>query len=428
MLRLSLWILGVTAALGCQTVLAADPPKEIVAAPAANSAGCAPAAAGCATPCVTSCCPTTCAPSCCKPAPTCCPSTCCAPQVPCLANACCDNGCGGCGGGRIIGGVGLYVLQPYFENNPAVNVTTLSITDTGDISAVLSTSRNDLHHHMDAAPEIWAGYLNEDGLGGRVRWFYFRQGTDQAFNIPAAAATADGLTATLATSAAPLGIQAFSIGLGDNPVAYATTSKLQIQILDLEALQDLRTGNWDFLFGAGLRLAHINQAYNAFGVIDASGLGLDAPVTNSLLSSHSFHGVGPTVALDLRRYLGDGNFALYSRARGSVLFGSAKQQASITTNPIDIGGGDLLLVTAQANDHRNRTMVAAELELGAEVSRNVGLGRAFGQVALVGQNWFGAGSASRSAPTSLEGINIGGATADSDIGLFGFVFRVGLNY
>lgn len=406
MLRLSLWIIGVTAALGCQTVLAADPPKELVSAPAT----------GCAAPCATNtCCPSSCAPA----------TTCCAPQVSCIANACCDNGCGGCGGGRVIGGVGIYLLQPYFENNPAVNVTTLNIAADGGINAVLSTSRNDLHQQMDVAPELWAGYLNECGFGGRVRWFYFRQGTNQSFNIPAASLTDDSLNATLATSAAPLGIQALSVGLGDDPVSFATTSKLQIQVVDIEGLHNLQTGNWDFLFGAGVRLAHLNQGYNAFGQID---IGDGTILSNNLLSSHSFHGVGPTVALDLRRYLGDSGVALYSRARGSLLFGSAKQQASITTSPIDIGDGDILLVSAQANDHRNRTMVAAELEVGAEVGRNVGFGRAFGQVALVGQNWFSAGSASRSAPTSLGGINIGGATADSDIGLFGVVFRIGLNY
>jgi hypothetical protein len=53
----------------------------------------------------------------------------------------------------------------------------------------------------------------------------------------------------------------------------------------------------------------------------------------------------------------------------------------------------------------------------------------FGQVARVGQEWFAAGNAARSAQGGVPtGFPLNTVTADSDLGFFGVVFRLGVDY
>src|SRR5581483_10009390 len=55
---------------------------------------------------------------------------------------------GACRGG-VIGGVGTYIVQPYFSNNPAFSVT------TAVAGAPAHVAYQDVSHHMDVAPELW---------------------------------------------------------------------------------------------------------------------------------------------------------------------------------------------------------------------------------------------------------------------------------
>ena len=332
--------------------------------------------------------------------------------APCIGPLCCDqDACQeDCRSGGLIGGVGVYFIQPYFENNPAFTVTrSTGVVDT-------RVDRTDLRHHMTAAPELWLGYVGESGLGARLRWWYFRQGTDLAQSVPADT-VGDSVRFD---SAAPLGIAAFT----DNdarPASIAVTSKLQLQVWDLEAMQTLRNGAWDFLFSGGLRLAHVNQHYNAYVAGDSGGAG--GPITASVESGHSFHGAGPVVALDARRRLADSGLALYGVVRGSLLFGSAKQSVVDTfqagAGPVEIAVGE---------DHRSRVMPVGELELGVEYRRGLDAVQAFGQLALVGQGWIGAGNASRSTQTNSFGVPDGGSIIDNDLGFFGLVLRLGVDF
>jgi hypothetical protein len=60
----------------------------------------------------------------------------------------------------------------------------------------------------------------------------------------------------------------------------------------------------------------------------------------------------------------------------------------------------------------------------------VGPALLFGQVALVGQDWVGAGGASRSSIAGIPGGGImpGSYVSDSDLYFFGVSFRIGVNY
>ena len=81
-------------------------------------------------------------------------------------------------------------------------------------------------------------------------------------------------------------------------------------------------------------------------------------------------------------------------------------------------------------------MPIGELEGGVEYGQTVGRSWLFGQVALVGQEWFGAGSASRSSTDIIPGgkasvssnFSTTSHVGDSDLAFFGLLLRAGVNY
>jgi hypothetical protein len=221
-------------------------------------------------------------------------------------------------------------------------------------------------------------------------------------------------------------LQAFGntlLGITPEATTLNITTKLQVQVLDLEAFQHYRRGVWDFLLSGGVRVAQVDQAYNAYDKDSASALQFRA-----LTSTYDFQGAGPVIALEIRRALGSCGLTAYSSVRGSVVIGSAQQDVSF-------GGA-----TLRNNDpnpqlafqHRERGLPIGELEFGVEYCRKVGALGLFGQIALVGQEWFGAGNASRSTlatPTpNTPAPAEGGAPADSDIGFFGLAVRIGVDF
>jgi hypothetical protein len=190
------------------------------------------------------------------------------------------------------------------------------------------------------------------------------------------------------------------------------TSKLQVQVADAEVTQEFSACNWSLLLSGGLGYADVTQNYNAFAV-RASGA-----AAQPLFSGSSFTGLDPVIALEGHRQLFDTCLSLYGSTRTRLLFGNAEQVAF---------GGDEL---HGSQESRQRGLVAVEeLELGLEVGRSLGGARVFGQVALVGQEWFGVGNATRSAragpPTTIPNFS---AEDNSNFGFSGVCFRVGITY
>lgn len=322
-------------------------------------------------------------------------------SCPCLNCPCdwCETHCGG-----FVGGVGLYVLQPYFSNNMAFGIQgTFNRGAAANAPGVRFDTREEISHHMEAAPEIWLGYISEGGLGARARWWYFREGTDQM-------ATGDG-NGIMVFSAAPLGLSFLNAGQANPGGAgvMEVTSKLEVQVEDFEAVYDLKACGWDLLLAGGLQLTWIDQTYNAF--VPRSG-------NNVLLSSNTFDGIGPTLALEARRPFGDTGLKLIAKARGSMVFGSGHQIALVPDQNV------------VANEHRDTSISIGEAELGVEYGLSMGRSRLFGQLTFVGQQWFGAGSASRSSVNVIPGGGFVGAanTTDSDITFLGLAIRLGMNY
>jgi hypothetical protein len=322
-----------------------------------------------------------------------------------------DNGCG-CAHGGLIGGVGLYVIEPYFSTNRAF------VTEKGfGGGGPAMEQETGIDHHMQASPEVWLGYISDSGLGGRLRWWYFREDSSQFFS------PSNDISAA---SADPLGVGALHIPVGPPFSGLAqtlnVTSKLELQVWDLEALQAAQLGGFDLLFSGGVRLAHIDQQYDAYlGIhVPAGPLGPPFPVqlTNGILSGHSFTGAGPLASLEARRPLGNSGFALYGLARGSVLIGSGRQTVTAAefASPASLGGP---VVSAVNSQHQDPVIPVGEFEVGAEFGRTVGRARLFGQLGFVGQMWWGAGNASN---TDTVTSNV------QNLGFFGLAVRAGINY
>lgn len=349
----------------------------------------------------------------------------------------------------VIAGVGLYIMQPYFQNNPAYTVLTqnqftpIKPDGTPDIANAKTlsdfASRVNVQSHMEAAPLVWLGYVNQDGLGVRGRWWTFREGTNQTMTLPPFAGpiyvgadgsghpviSVTGNQATIAT-AAPLGLQSFgnTVGIqhGAEATAVTVTTKLFLSVGDVEAIQSFQRGGFNFLVSGGVRLAQVDQTYNAYDFQSAI-----PTMPRTLTSTYNFRGAGPTLALETRRTLGGSGLGVYGIGRGSVVFGSANQDAGFFGAELRNDDPNPQFAT----QHRNRAIPIADLEAGVEYGRPVGNSWLFGGIGLVAQEWFGAGGASGAVNTNVARAGrpvIGGAPFDSNIAFFGLAVRARLNY
>jgi hypothetical protein len=296
--------------------------------------------------------------------------------------------------GHFVAGAGLYWIHPNFTNNPAYGEVR-SRTVSGVPASVLSVQ--DFRYGMDFAPEVWLGYVTTSGLGVRVRWWQFDQGSGE--NL------VNNGTLSL-FSAAPVGLGVSSTTAGDVFKAY---SDLKINLWDFEATQSVKAGCWELLFSGGGRYCFMSQDYWS-SVVTAAGVR-----ASTLQSGHIFNGGGPTAGFEARRPFGAG-LAFYSKARATLLFGNDHQEAFLN----EFTGGTLTSISDNSTNHLS-VLPVAELELGAEYGYDLGQVRLVAQAGVVGQAWFGAGNAANA--------NSGLATDNSsNLGFIGMVFRAGVTY
>jgi hypothetical protein len=207
-------------------------------------------------------------------------------------------------------GVDVPVLKPYLG--------TLGVSFLG--TDVDVTPRQD----FEVSPRIWLGWENADGLGLRTRYWTFDAEATQEFPSPVSILGAD------------------VVGLG---------SQIKAQTFDFEATQRGCLGWLQFQLAGGFRYAKMETGLSAFGLYDGevpfnAGVGMD------------FEGVGPTVALDVRRPFGTCGFALVGGARASWMYGQTDFQLT--------GDLDSIPFSVYADDHM---MQINEVSLGIEWSR-----------------------------------------------------------
>jgi hypothetical protein len=358
---------------------------------------------------------------------------------------------GFCPGGHFRAGAGFYLLQPHFESNPAfwTTQTTSSPFVSPFRTAATVTERTDFKPHLEIAPQVWLGYVLDNGLGVRARWWHFEENA-HAFSLTPV--ETDANTFLTVVTNAPLGVGFTSTANRSLPDAISYDARLHLDVWDFEATQDVQAGCWSLLFAGGVRHAHMSQNYDALrsrsGTID-TGFGGSTTFTvdsDTLSSGHSFDGTGPVLALEARRPLGDTGLALFGSARGAILFGSGKQQATLQSvrigrnsfpGPIPffmIHGASAVPPVSNFNTVTVNESFASwddvlpvgELELGVEYARNIGPARLFAQLAFVGQVWWGADDSARSATSTF--FSPGSGSADSNLGLIGLSLRTGVDY
>jgi hypothetical protein len=301
-------------------------------------------------------------------------------------------------GGHFEGGAGFYLLKPYFSGNAAFTIK--STTSNPGLSTSQSfSSEQDFDYDASFSPLLWLAYRGENGLGGRVRWWHFDQGTSLS------AANSDPTGATEITSAGPRGITLASpghllkaFGIGTDRLAFDTD--LKIDSWDFEVTQAVAAGKWALEFSGGVRYAHLAQDYHAFRFNSGSGTNFNYSQDSTvLLSGFNFNGAGPTLSLEGRRPIGETGLALYANGRGSLLFGCTNQQADKLTvlagnNPSGPINSQTFAESAASLD---RVLPVVEVEVGGEYTPQFGPGmrvQPFVRAGLIGQTWFGGGNAS----------------------------------
>ncbi len=224
----------------------------------------------------------------------------------------CNDGCGCYDSGVIVGGE-LLLLTPHTGS--------LQILGNGAITS---------QYGVQAAPRIWLGYRNDEGLGVRARYF-----------------TLDGDTGPS------------NLGLFQN---------LHMEAVDAEVTQVEYLGKWVFDLSMGARWAQDRNALYA----------VVPPLT--LAGLQDFQGAGGTIALGAWRPLGGRNLSLFLNTRASLLYGQNTYAVGAA-----VQGLPPLVGAIKSEDE---VVSIYEIQLGLEYARQLGNGnRVFARLAFEGQAW-----------------------------------------
>ncbi|MBX9680437.1 MAG: hypothetical protein K2X38_16890 [Gemmataceae bacterium] len=331
--------------------------------------------------------------------------------------------------GRFRIGGGTMFLKPSFDTNPAyarvTNVPTPTVTTT-------VTTQENFGWNYQWSPFGWLEYGIVDGLGVRGRFWQFANapGTQTVSNnfVPGS------LNTTQIVSAFPLGLGVISnpggVGAGFND-NLSFSSSLLLTAYDLELTREFRTSFlWVSLSGGG-RYVETTQTYDALLVSNPAVPGAGT-VRSDLRSSHYFDGFGGTVSLEVGVPILESRWSVYANGRGSLIYGSMREAANLTTTTTAPGGVTTLQVQ-RASAIQDRLLPIAEFELGTEYALRFKRLQFFTRAALVNQVWFGAGNASNNQTITGTGNALAvplTQVADNriNLGLFGLALTGGVRY
>jgi hypothetical protein len=310
-------------------------------------------------------------------------------------------------------GASVYVLKPYFESNTAF------ITTSGVGTTSPSRTESDFNWDYTASPAVFLGIVAPGGFGVRARYFSFDESSSNLHTTLTAAGATQGFidpAPGLTFPAAAFGAPGILLAGGNGQDQLYFSSRLRIQTIDLEAMQQWRFGGYDLLLSGGGRYLELSQSYQA--TLTNSAVfpdGNTATELQSLAAGHNFQGGGVTLAIEGRRRFGESGLSLFANARGSLLVGTSHESSSLLESVRDPFGeaGGSQTVSPTTDAHRDHVLPVAEIELGLEYSLRVGSLEPFFRAAAVNQTYFDAGNASR---------------LDGNLGLFGVAFTLGVRY
>jgi hypothetical protein len=311
------------------------------------------------------------------------------------------------------------MLEPRWGKNPAYDQLGANSTGTQ------LNQQTDFNMGAAGAPLLWLGYVGENGIGLRARWSRFYDKSNLSLNVP----PQTGAMSTTIYSAYPAGVGFSSaVSSPENSNAFAFSSDLVMDVADLEILWDLHPARGSLVFGAGVRYAHLAQNYNA-SWSSTPNLDLTQDTWSAtLLSGHNFCGFGPVASIEAAYPLGQSGFRLIGTARGSLLFGTGTQQASMVTWDTD-ANGDPPNETLTSNSQSAGGLVPVlEFELGADWGHTAGAYRFAIQAALVAQVWFYGGNACNSDSVFSSTFPQQSQTTQDDLGLLGVRIDASMSY
>lgn len=289
----------------------------------------------------------------------------------CIQQTCCDPWV-------VYAGGEVVWVRPQFRNAVAV-----TIFDTASFAADVVP----LDYDFELSGRYWLGFRGPGNLGARVRyWEWEHLAATEAFTV--------GPTQTPALAASIPGTVGFAaVTLNALPGNDVTIShRLEMATLDLEGTQDFQFGATELRLAAGLRYLRFNQDY---------AVDIDAAVNSRWLNyRQSFEGIGPTIALELKRELGF-NLSLYAQARGSVTFGDRSDRIDAFIPPT--------FEITYSRDGADDLISVGEVGLGVQAD----LGSVFIRGGYEGQIWWNAG---------------GPVDGTGDMGLHGVSVSVGINF
>lgn len=299
-------------------------------------------------------------------------------DVPCRTEVCCEP----CDEGGCFGGFELAFLRPRFSENTAMVIDPLP-----DDNIV-----RPFEYDFEASPRIWAGWLNECGLGAQVRYWHFDAEADTESFSPT---PADPLANVWVFGAGGNVSRNAFAGVGET---LTVSHDMEIDAIDLEAVQRMQWRRTILYGSLGGRYARIEQHFLA-RAITAAGV-IDEMVDHD----HSFEGFGPTAGLLIIQPVFDSGFGLYGNLRGSILFGEQKQSI-------------LEIKNAGANVGRDthtgdEVLAIGEIGFGVQYARVIRRNAVgFVRAGYEGQIWWDAG---------------GPINTDGNMGLEGFAFSIGV--
>ena len=194
-----------------------------------------------------------------------------------------------------------------------------------------------------------------------------------------------------------------------------------MDVADIEGIKECHFLDTTFLFGAGIRYAHFEQAYAATrsngGGIDPANTIYVAQDRTDLTSISRYEGWGPTFSFEMVHPIFGSNFSVYANLRASFLWGteSFQQNQRVQDRAFSALVGVINTdTTTAAAQLINRQIEVGEAEVGIQYGCRLG-NRVYlyGRAGLSVQRWFNVGN-----PTANNG----------NVEFFGGTAKVGLTF
>lgn len=252
-------------------------------------------------------------------------------------------------------------------------------------SATGQQTLNPFQYDYKVTPKIWVGFKNAEGLGIKASYWSFDADGAVRNN------TSDGITL--------FGAHAVTVIFPANIIAAVpgdtlqTSSNLQAQITNLYASYSTSVKEVEINGGVGLRYARLRQTLAA----TVSGF---APA--SLNWERAYDGVGPSVALDVKKRFGCRGISMIAKGNGALLYGTKTIDRTVIGDISSPQASPFLML-----EEADEVVGIGEFGFGFEWARKMGSGSELAVTGTYdGQLWAEAG-----APTlgflGFQGFGLG---------------------